>query len=279
MFSGFLDAASHRDNDLGRAQIHRALRFAEEFERLGADLARRRSAARTSRPPPIPAATWSARKAPACKDAKCGAAAGRSGHRVHLALEELAHQHHLAVFDTVGDHVAHRTRPSAVASFGSEIAHLVGMRKQHELGFACAINCRSAERIRIRRVVLQQVVLDRVDFSSCLRASSRGQRLDALPQTAAQAGGVEFRAPTAAPPPGSRTTCGSSCAAALFHDDQNAHKTRASNFSFSTSLAAASLALAFEELRLLGALRQVHALELDATARSAAGPVRRRRAA
>ena len=66
-------------------------------------------------------------------EAKPGPVAGEAHVGVQLALEELAHQHERAVLDAVRDHVADQRRGrSAVASLGSEVAHLVGVREEHE---------------------------------------------------------------------------------------------------------------------------------------------------
>ena len=85
-------------------------------------------------------------------------------------------------------------------------------------------------------------MFDTVDFFELLTGEFARQRFDALPEYGRARGGVEF--------PGQLLGGGEGFkrhavpdATALLHHGQDAHMTRASNLSFSTSLAAASLGL------------------------------------
>ena len=235
---GFFDAAAYRDDDVGRREIHRALRFAEKFERLGADIGRRKLRLEILH---RGRARLHLVGAPCARlqGSEPGRGAAQPDVHVDLALEELTHEYQFAAIDAVRDHVAHQHTIERRRQFGREVAHLVGVREQHHIRFGLRDELLQRGGIAVRRVVFQQIVVDGVDFLQLLRRQFRRQCADPLPddgrgyrlvQLACELLGGGQRLERHAIPG----------AAALFQDSQDAHRTRASNFSFSTSLAAAS---------------------------------------
>ena len=89
-------------------------------------------------------AARSARNAPAWNDANHGALAGEDHVRRGLALKHLAHEDQVAVFVAVADAVADHSLAERGGQLRREVAHLIGVRQQNQIGFACAITWRSA---------------------------------------------------------------------------------------------------------------------------------------
>ena len=80
--------------------------------------------------------------------------------RIHLALEKLADQRQRAVFDSMRDHAGYRHALQASRQFRQIIAHLVGVREEHDPGVEKTDVRRERQRVSVRRVVVQQLVLD-----------------------------------------------------------------------------------------------------------------------
>ena len=134
--AGFLDAATHRHDHLRGSQVHRLLRFAEELERPGADVAggnagrevlyRRRS---------VRGALWARLVRAVCarlqrREVRRGA--GEARVHVHLALKKLPRQNQLPVVDAVRNGAAHRHLAQRGGQLRQEIANLVGVREKHD---------------------------------------------------------------------------------------------------------------------------------------------------
>ena len=63
-----------------------------------------------------------------------GRIAGEAHVHVELALKELAHQHEFAILDAMADHVADRYAAERGGQLRQKVAHLVGVREDHDLG-------------------------------------------------------------------------------------------------------------------------------------------------
>ncbi len=123
-----------------------------------------------------------------------------------------------------------------------KIPHLVGVRKNRQVGIRFRHKLAHRRDISVRRVRLKQIVLHRARFRQLFPRQLRGQAGDTLAnhrgfhrlsQFFADLLRRRHRLPRHAVPR----------AAPLLSDHQDAHSTRASNFNFSTSFAAASLGL------------------------------------
>ena len=245
---GFLDAAAHRHDHVRRAQVHRLLRFAEKLERPGADVAGGNARARTSPPPrrsagrlPGPAGPRGMR--PPAK--RRSAARRRQSARPRSPCPEKAAAPEPTAPWSTRCETASLTATLAQrgGQLGQEIANLVGVREQHDrrlrqLDAAAAARwCKhpacspSAARAPPRRL----------SRAACRPAPPARRPMD-CPSTAALA--------VVSSSPGELAGGGQGLeghavpgAAALLHHRQDAHMTRASNLSFSTSWAAASCGL------------------------------------
>jgi hypothetical protein len=124
--------------------------------------------------------------------------------------------------------------------------------------------CAASARVSVRRVVLQQLVLERVDGRDVGRGQFRRQRADVVPQHGGGDGGTELARDLLR---GGQRLEGHAVplAGALFENARTLnHIARTSNFSFSTSCAAASFGSPVEQLRAFVALGQIHAVDDDA---------------
>ena len=173
-------------------------------------------------------------------EAKYGGVADESDIGVDLALKELPHQRQLPAFHAVPHHVAHQHAAERRRQLGRKIANLIGVGKNRQE------RIRFCDELPQRRSYSRPACTARAArapprkrLSNCFAGQFARQRRDSLADIAASTGC-----------PSSLPIC---CAAAtvsqrhavpgpvpLFGDHQDAHMTRASNFSFSTSLAAAS---------------------------------------
>ena len=75
--------------------------------------------------------------------------------------------------------------PSRGGELGSEIAHLVGVREEDEVGLRGFDNLTQRERESVRRVFFEQVVFDEQNFVELEPASSSARRATPLPMTSA----------------------------------------------------------------------------------------------
>jgi hypothetical protein len=123
--------------------------------------------------------------------------------------------------------------------------------------------------IGVGRVILEQRVLHCIDLIELLRLQLAASASTPSPNTAALAV-VPAPSPIAAPPPASRTTCGSTGAAALFHYRENAHMNPRLEFQLLHQLRGRFLGRAVEQLRVLAALGQIDAVERNPGAPAAA---------
>ena len=165
---GLLDAAAHRDDDLRGAQVHRALRFAERSQRARADLIRRRAAVRT--PPP-----WPCLPSPGRRDRRRPAARRNAAHRPRTAHprspcpEKAAGPAPAARFRRGA-----RPRRSPLRGRAKWPASAESRAPGKCAGTAPAraatrsMSWPQSQRVTIRRVILQQLVLDRVNFVQLL---------------------------------------------------------------------------------------------------------------
>ena len=159
-----------------------------------------------------------------------------------FALKHLPHKGQLPTFVAIADAIANHALAEHGRQLGRKIAHLIRMRKKHQIRLCRADYLRQRYAISIRRVRLQQIVFDQQHVGNVLRREFAGQPTHAfadhqsadrtrsvLGDLLRRCQGLEARiVPLALP---------------LFCNHQNFHYqiTRASNFSFSTNLAATSL--------------------------------------
>ena len=159
--------------------------------------------------------------------------------RVQLALKKLADENGRAGFHAKADGVADEHLPEASGEFGREVANLIGMRKKHQCGIDLANQLLKRRGVSVGRVSCEEIMLDGVDALQFLGGKFIGEPADRdgggrTTQLRGQLLSGREGFPRHAIP----------SAAALLRDHQNtAHMTRTSNLSFSTSFAAASLAL------------------------------------
>ena len=132
------------------------------------------------------------------------------------------------------DHVADQHLAEARRQLRSVVANLVGVREDDIIRLSRPDQLLERVRKAVGRVHRQGRMLEHDN-----RARGRLCRAPRAARRALRAltGIAELRRPLPPPP----TTCGAHTAG-LFHHHQYAHMTRASNFSFSTSCAAASFA-------------------------------------
>src|ERR1035438_253098 len=93
--------------------------------------------------------------------------------------------------------------------------------------------------VGVRRVLLEEFVVHQIKLGELFAGQLRRQGLDALPEYDRAGGGVELRGQLLGSGQGFKRHAVPHTAA-LLHYDQDAHMTRASNRSFSTSWAAAA---------------------------------------
>ena len=158
---------------------------------------------------------------------------------VQLALKELAHERRRLPASTLArNRVADQRSLKTGGQFRREIAGLVGVRKQHQIGLVLRIRAFERGGVAVGGVVLQQRVLDRINAVDLLvRRLSCARAPMPCPISAAS---------TFAPPSccaAARASQDMRCtrAAVVFEDREKLHRMRASNFNFSTSFAAAAL--------------------------------------
>ncbi len=81
------------------------------------------------------------RNVPICNVANYGGVAGERYIGHELALKHLPGKQQLAVLVLVADGVADQRAIQGERQLGSEVAHLVGMRQQHQLRLLARIKC------------------------------------------------------------------------------------------------------------------------------------------
>ena len=81
-----------------------------------------------------------------------------------LALEHLAHEDQPAVFVAVADAIADHALAERRGQLRREIAHLVGVRQQHQVGLGLRDRLAERDGEAVGRVVFEQVVLDQQHF-------------------------------------------------------------------------------------------------------------------
>jgi len=119
--------------------------------------------------------------------------AGEARVHVHLALKKLPRQNQLPVVDAVRNGAAHRHFAQGGGQLRQEIANLVGVREKHDGRLRLLEKLPQRDGVSIRRVVLEQRVLHRVDFLEMPRRQLSGKVADGLPQNGGAGGSVEFR--------------------------------------------------------------------------------------
>ena len=95
----------------------------------------------------------------------------------------MAHEDEFAVLVAIADAVADHALAQQGGELGSEIAHLVGVRKENQIGFGAIRSPAQGERRIRRRVVFEQVVFDEQNFGEFLAASSSASGATPLPMT------------------------------------------------------------------------------------------------
>ena len=268
---GFLDAAADAHDERRGAEIDRLRRAAEGLAGLGANLRRRRSAASKVVTSAVPAWTASARNAPACTETKHGPLPGWPIIAGETALHELAREDR-AVAD--GDHVADEHLAEARGKRRSEVAHLVGVRENHLRGAFLLDELLESDRVAVGRVGRQQRMLDADDPGHRFGRGFGRQRFRVRADHGACSAWFSLRGKMLAGGQGFPTGA-AYAAVAFFQDNQNAaHSTRTSNFSFSTRAAAASFARAGQDLRGALLLRQGDRIQAPPWARCRRAEIR-----
>ena len=108
-----------------------------------------------------------------------GRLSGKGNVRRKLALEHLPGEQQLAAFVLVAGGVADERAIQSGRQLGSEVAHLVGMRHQHQLGLLLVDELFESRDESVRRVRLQQRRLDVVHLGDFLSRNLRGDFGDA----------------------------------------------------------------------------------------------------
>ncbi len=129
-----------------------------------------------------------------------------------LALKHLAHKNQLAVFVAVADAIADHALAERRGQLRREIAHLIGVRQQDQIGLGLRDGLLQRVRVSVRRVGGEQIVLDEQNFVELGGGEFIGQRGHAFADDDGQRGGSSFPRQFAAPRPASRSW---SCSTAL----------------------------------------------------------------
>src|SRR6516165_9481562 len=241
-----LDAAANGDDERRLREVYGGFGFLEKLKRLGANLCGAQrdrdgvhgSFARRMRGKQVRAE--SAR----LKRSEPRRGAGKSDVGGGFALEHLAHEDQLAAFVAITDAIADHAFAHHGSKLGSEVADLIGMRKQNKIGLGGFDHLFEGDRVAVGSVSFEQIVLDAQDFGDIFRSEFVGKGRHAFADDE--------------PTDRARTVLGNLLRRSerletrvvpfplpLFGNDENFHGqiTRASNLSFSTSFGAISLGL------------------------------------
>ena len=90
--------------------------------------------------------------------------AGEDDIRRGAALEHLAHENQFAVFVAIADAIANHSFLHGSRELGSEVAHLVGVRQENEVGLGGFDRLAQGERETVRRVLFEQIVFGEQHF-------------------------------------------------------------------------------------------------------------------
>ncbi len=97
-----------------------------------------------------------------------------------FALEHLADENKFVAFfaeaDAVGDHAL----AEHGGEFGSEVAHLIGVREQNQIGLGGLDDLRQSEAVAVGRVGFEQIVLDEQNFGDIFGGQVFGEIGDAF---------------------------------------------------------------------------------------------------
>ena len=171
------DAAADRDNDFGLGQVDGLLGFFEHFLRLVAnDAIGNFDAVTVSTGAALaPASALSPRNAPFWKVANHGASPSEADVGGELALEHLAGEEQLAVFVLEADAVADDGASHGGGELGDEVAHLIGVRHQHQLRLLRGEELFERGGEGIGRVGLELRRFDRIDLRDFLGRDFGGE--------------------------------------------------------------------------------------------------------
>ena len=217
--------------------------FAEEFERLGADLCRLQFGRDTSRPAPDPASQLiGAERAGLHGERNTGPAPSKRTSALILPWNSWRTSTSAPLSTRCADHVADQHPAERGRQLRSEVAHLIGVRKEHVTRAGALRSAAAARRCSHPACSPSAARARRRESLSSLYA---GQRLRPAAPCRCRATAANTGRPSSAP-----ICCAGGqrferhlvqLAVALFQNHQNAaHMTLASNLSFSTSFAAAS---------------------------------------
>src|SRR5215467_10477867 len=101
--------------------------------------------------------------------------------RSSFALEHLSHKNELPTFVAVADTVANHAFAKHGGEFGSEIADLIGMRKQNEIGLCGFDDLLESNTEAFRRVGFEQIMLDEQNFGYVFRGEFVREGSNAFP--------------------------------------------------------------------------------------------------
>ena len=116
-----------------------------------------------------------------------------------FALEHLASEQQLAAFVLVSDGVADERAVQRRREFRGKVAHLVGVRHQHQLGLLLLDKAFQRGRETVRSVGLELRRLDGVHFADFLCRNFAGNAATPLPTTAASSAHPVWAAMACAP--------------------------------------------------------------------------------
>ncbi len=106
--------------------------------------------------------------------------AGEDDIRRGAALEHLADENQFAVFVAVADAIANHSFLHGSREFGSEVAHLVGVRQENEFGLGGFDYLAQGERETVRRVLFEQIVFGEQHFVELEAGEIIGEWRDAF---------------------------------------------------------------------------------------------------
>ena len=171
-----LDAAAHGHNDFGLREVDRLLGFFEDFLRLVADYAigdvdlhgfdRGGAGAGFG---------LVSAKSAVLKSGKPRSVAGEADVGGELALKHLTGEKQLAAFVLEADAVADHGAPHGRSQFGNKVAHLIGVRHQHELRLLRGEQLLERGGEGIGRVRLELRRFDGVDLADLLGGNFGGE--------------------------------------------------------------------------------------------------------
>ncbi len=97
-----------------------------------------------------------------------------------LALKHLAHKNQFPVFVAVADAVANHAFAERRGQLGREIAHLISVRQQHQIGLGLRDHLLESDGVAIGRVRREQIVLNEQHFIELAGRKLAGQRRNAF---------------------------------------------------------------------------------------------------